>query len=186
MEFPTDVLSLIRAYAKPLPRRTISDFWGSKFNGSYSHSVEDMNEVLKMQFEGWLLNEFDEDEDDLSVIVLEELADGKYNLRCSDSHDDLASVSFTMTELMKWNGEFICTEVYDVLKLEKDYDMLYQVYITKKWRTIRKKYWLEDLAGGKQFKCAKCIPCFEEGKDECSGCGFDMNIFNTEEDEEEE
>jgi hypothetical protein len=33
--------------------------------------------------------------------------------------------------------------------------------------------------------CASCLPCFEEGKDECSACGFDMNIWNQEEEEEE-
>ena len=43
----------------------------------------------------------------------------------------------------------------------------------------RKEYWLED----KQFKCAECIPCFEYGKDYCNNCGFDMNIFNTRDDE---
>jgi hypothetical protein len=39
---------------------------------------------------------------------------------------------------------------------------------------IKEEYWLED----KQFQCAKCIPCFEEGKEKCNDCGFDMNAFN--------
>ena len=39
--------------------------------------------------------------------------------------------------------------------------------------------------GDKHFDCAECIGCFENGKDYCKGCGFDMNIWN-EKDEEEE
>ena len=40
------------------------------------------------------------------------------------------------------------------------------------------------MLGDKQFDCAECIGCFENGKDYCKGCGFDMNKWN-EKDEDE-
>ena len=42
------------------------------------------------------------------------------------------------------------------------------------------------ILGDKQFDCAECIGCFENGKDYCKGCGFDMNIWNEKDEEEEE
>ena len=36
------------------------------------------------------------------------------------------------------------------------------------------EYWLGD----KQFNCACCIYWFNEGKDKCKKCGFDMNQWN--------
>jgi hypothetical protein len=34
------------------------------------------------------------------------------------------------------------------------------------------------LLDDKKFKCANCIACFEDGKDNCKTCGFDMNQWN--------
>ena len=28
------------------------------------------------------------------------------------------------------------------------------------------------------FRCEKCIPCFESGKDSCRGCDLDFRVFN--------
>jgi len=42
------------------------------------------------------------------------------------------------------------------------------------------------ILGDKQFDCAECIGCFENGKDYCKSCGFDMNIWNEKDEEEED
>jgi len=44
------------------------------------------------------------------------------------------------------------------------------------------EYWLDD----KQFNCACCLKWFNEGKDNCKKCGFDLNKWNEIEEEEEE
>jgi hypothetical protein len=36
----------------------------------------------------------------------------------------------------------------------------------------------EYILGDRKFKCANCIACFEDGKDNCKTCGFDMNQWN--------
>lgn len=48
--------------------------------------------------------------------------------------------------------------------------------------TANVEYWLGD----KQFNCDYCIACFENGKDTCRKCGFDMNQWNEVQDEEED
>jgi hypothetical protein len=43
------------------------------------------------------------------------------------------------------------------------------------------EYWLGD----KQFGCACCLEWYNEGKDNCKNCGFDMNMWNEVEEVEE-
>jgi hypothetical protein len=44
------------------------------------------------------------------------------------------------------------------------------------------EYWLDD----KQFNCACCLKWFNEGKDNCKKCGFDLNKWNEIDEEEEQ
>jgi hypothetical protein len=137
MEFPTDVLSHIREFAKPLPRRAIGKFWDSKRNVFNGSAIEDMIKSVKSQFLSDIIKSYVFD-----GCTMKDLGwvDGKYILRSEqsfDTHDfvHLVEVHFTMDELLKWNGKLIDSEdEEDVWVLEED-ELHYQVYTTE-WKTI--------------------------------------------------
>ena len=137
MEFPTDVLSLIRDYAKPLPRRTISNYW------VYSClSLESMIKFLKQRFEYTIVQAYRDDTDFVSGVrefgvSKSGWVDGIYTLSFR-----FAKVHFTMDELLKWNGNLKGYDDDIIWTLEEDDRLHCQVYTTK-WKTIP---WRPDLS----------------------------------------
>jgi hypothetical protein len=160
MEFPTDVLSLIHAYAKPLPRRTISAYWNDAEYDypDLTNDVEWMTDQVINRFRDWIINKSDAEityfnrtwwEQNLEILGWQ---DNRYTVLCPVPllHSDnmivenmIVELNFTMEELMKWNGELENDELF----LEEDEDIRYQVntvqtemiwgeMVTTKWKTI--------------------------------------------------
>ena len=146
MEFPTDILSVIRDYAKPLPRRTISNHWNyvEYDYPDVTNDVEYMTYEVINRFRDWIINKSDAEityftrtwwEQNLKIY---DWQDNRYTVICPTPLSwgyMTVEVSFTMEELMKWNGE-LSEKSEDELILKEDEDIAYQVYTTK-WKTFK-------------------------------------------------
>jgi len=135
MEFPSDVLTLIREYAKPLPRRTISEYWVNEEPEGEIFTLEDMKNIVKGEFEMWLLgfDDYDEDHNYDEDHIDETFVNGIYTLSCNEMQ-----VYFTIENLMKWNGKFEYDDDFKMM-LEEDEKMYYQIYTTK-WKILKIQY----------------------------------------------
>ena len=110
MEFPDDVLALIREYSRPLSRREVSKFWRDKNKELNKWAI--INNTKKFNFDLDLmavsvLNRFIEW--GLPNAVLHR--DGNIWKISGDTFPNITT--FTDTDLLKWNG-LICGE-YDAL-----------------------------------------------------------------------
>jgi len=76
-----------------------------------------------------------------------------------NNETQLIKVWFDNKEVMdkKYSINHSCDMFYHLSELEEE-----------------EEYWLDD----KKFNCKYCIAYFEEGKDFCKSCGFDMNQWN--------
>ena len=113
MEFPDDVLALIREFAKPLQRRIISKYWVDK--RKYLYTLAIINNTPKFNYEFDLMadmvfKQFKKDESEYAVLRPYDYGWKIFHDYNDDDDYDAdfieLKVVFNKTKLLKWNGEF--------------------------------------------------------------------------------
>jgi len=165
MEFPVDVLTQIRAFAKPLPRRAISNFWVHPTGPNNYDELHEMITGVHIDFAEYITKR--ENDNDPDIYLSSEKDDinapdlgiwtGLHTLRYElykRGRRYCYQVTFTMEDVMIWNGKF--DGLYE-LSLEKDEDCRYQVYTKvnsrKTWKTLPEEpelsyHWHHDYNRG--------------------------------------
>lgn len=126
MEFPDDVLALIREYSRPLKRRIISDYWVGQGLDGIDEMAEQVFEVFKKQF--W----------DYAVMRTYNWGWEIYDAEDEDDYVAEIKVAFNETQLLEWNGEFkYGFYEEDIKSLGKDTIMYKQ--LLQDWRVVKEK-----------------------------------------------
>ena len=144
MEFPVEILTQIREYSKPLPRRAISNFWVHPTGPDNYDELREMITKVHIAFAEYITKR--EDYNDPEIYLSSEGDDinapdlgiwtGLHTLRWGPRYQ----VTFTMEDVMIWNGKFDWWCIGVELYLEKYEDCRYQVYTIvnsrKTWKTL--------------------------------------------------
>jgi len=115
MEFPDDVLSLIREYSRPLKRRTISSFWVEK-------KINNIDKMVERVIEEFIDTFFY----DIYPVPIPYCETFGINTIWIIGLDDYCAI-FNEKDLFEWVGdfEFLRCGTYDEYGLEKD-DIMYK------------------------------------------------------------
>jgi hypothetical protein len=136
MEFPDDVLSLIREFARPLKRRIISNYWVQQ----KIINIDEMAEQVRFTFNESFKHEHIPSPILTTPINCLEKIDGTWII-CSNCHPHgNEHLSFNEKELLKWNGELEYVDgsyYFDFYRLEKD-DIMYK-QLLQNGRVIKEK-----------------------------------------------
>jgi hypothetical protein len=118
MEFPDDVLSLIREYSRPLKRRTISSFWVEQKINNIDKMIERVKEIF--------IDNFFYDEYPVPIPNCDTFG---INTIWIIGLGDYCAI-FKEKDLFEWVGDFEflrCGSAYDEYGLEKD-DIMYKQF----------------------------------------------------------
>lgn len=145
MEFPEDIVALIRAYSRPLHRRTISDFW-------LWENIVNFDDMLSYVYNH----------------VIEHFS-GSFTLQGS-THYVIQSnhfcISFTKKELMCWSGQYVYNNLNQWL-LEQD--VYYKQLLNEKKVVLSKCYFHGEQVHSECNACmyyyGSCKECY------CLYCG---------------
>jgi predicted nucleic-acid-binding Zn-ribbon protein len=125
MEFPDDVLALIREFSRPLKRRIISNYWVGQGLDGIDEMVDQVFEVFKKEF--W----------DYAVMCNHHCEYSEWYIYRDDDLDEI-KVYFTETQLLEWNGEFkVGFFEEDIMSLERDTIMYKQ--LLQDWQVVKEK-----------------------------------------------
>ena len=149
MEIPTDVLTQIRDYANPLPRRAISSYWTCPTGPDNHDHLQEMITNVHIAFAEYITKRNGDNDPD--IVFSSRGRDfnapdlgiwtGVHTLYYNPRY----YIEFTMDDVMRWNGQF---DGFYHITLEHDEDMHFQVYTTK-WKTLPEEpdlsyYWHHD------------------------------------------
>ena len=113
MEFPDDVLALIREYSRPLPRREVSKYWRDKNKEMYKSAI--INNTKKINYDLDMMAQivFEQYKKDESEYAVLRTYDWGWKIFQDYNDDDEydadfieLKVVFNKTKLLKWDGEF--------------------------------------------------------------------------------
>ena len=144
MEFPEDIVALIRAYSRPLHRRTISDFWlwenivnfDDMLSYVYNHVNEHFSGPFKLQ--------------------------GSTHYVIQSNH---FCISFDKKELMCWSGEYVYKNLNQWLLQQ---DIYYKQLLNEKKVVLSKCYFHGEQV---HRKCNCGCTYYEMCKELCHYCG---------------
>jgi len=112
MEFPEDVLALIREYSRPLKRRIISNYWITQGSTDAEMSINEKAE--------WVFEEFKQYWSPSAVMRTYDWGWEIYDDEDDEEDDYFADlkVVFDKTKLLEWDGNFELENGYcDGMKL---------------------------------------------------------------------
>ena len=132
MEFPDDVLALIREYSRPLKRRIISNYWVKQGSTDSEMSINEKAE--------WVFDDLKKNWLPYAVMYTYDWGWEIYDDE-NDEDDNFAELKlvFDKTQLLEWNGEIELENGYcDGMKLLGKDTIMYK-QLLQDWRVVKEK-----------------------------------------------
>ena len=140
MEFPDDILGLIREYSKPLKRRRISDFW-------LWEDILDFDDMLSYLYEHVYQQFY------ASYGPFESVQTGKKYVITSTVNKKF-SITFNKEDLQCWSGQYSYNGIYYPIKrrwtLEQD---IYHKQLLNEKKVVYSKTYLHGKQGPTRVIC---------------------------------